>query len=434
VDGAGTQFACPFGLPYRPDRADRFDPQAEVCCGSALHATVAAGSNWPASWTAASEPCDTGWASETQGWLGVRCDAERGRIVYVRPADDPDFDATAVTGDVTGWFTLTSATTIDVNSCTQLTGDVSLLDGSSTLQYLAVSGTQICGKRPASVMSNLVMCCAEGEYGTADECIYCPLRSRCTGSGCAKGYTGAGCTDCDDEAEPNPYVEVLGDCTECPSDNSGTVLLVLGTLAGVVGIVFVISGHAETATAAAEQTARIARNMSSLLLHLQLFSFSLSYEVYVPLWCKAVWAKVSGLVFLSVDNVAPPACYLPCAPKCGKSEQGAAKFAIMVVCLLLPPAALTIWHCCSRGCRTPAEGKAPSRALNARLIIFAMVYCRLASLMAELHTCVDVPYPEGGESAHQLRPASASALSDLRGSQIAWPRLKPQAGQIALRR
>ena len=45
-----ARFACPTGRPYRPDRADRFDPQAEVCCASesmVMHATVAAGSGWP---------------------------------------------------------------------------------------------------------------------------------------------------------------------------------------------------------------------------------------------------------------------------------------------------------------------------------------------------------------------------------------------------
>jgi hypothetical protein len=362
--------------------------------------------------------------------------------VYVRPADDPDFDAAAVTGDVTGWSALTSAIQIDLTSCTQLTGDVSLLDGSSTLQYLAVSGTHICGERPAwcdisgNTCQGLVMCCAEGFQSTADECIFCPIRSRCTGVGCARGYAGAGCMGCDDEAEPNPYAEVFGDCTECPSDFSGMVLLVLGTLAGVALLVFLMSGHAETATAAAEtataaaeQTARIARNLSSLLLHLQVFSFSLSYEVHAPLWCKAVWATVRGLIFFDVDNVAPPACYIAT-----ESNRAIAKYMLMVACLVLPVVALTIWHDCSRGCvrgeairgtcgtcRSPAEGRASSRAHNARLIIFAIVYCRLASWIAEFHTCVVVPYPEGGESTHQLRPASA--LSDLRGSQIARPRL-----------
>jgi hypothetical protein len=334
--------------------------------------------------------------------------------VYVRPADDLDFDRTAVTGDVTVWSALTSATDILRTGCAQLTGDVSLLDGSSMLQ-LAVSDTQICGKRPAwcdigdAVCSGLVMCCADGEYGTADECIFCPIRSRCTGGRCAKGYAGAGCMGCDSEAVPNAYAEVLGDCTECPSDNSTTVLLVLGTLAGVVLIVFLMSGHAETATAAAEQTARIARNMSSRLLHLQIFSFSLSYEVHAPLWFKAVWAKVSGLVFLSVNDVAPPACYLPDVMTV-KSELGLIKVVIRGLFLfacLVPVAILTIWH--SRcWCRPPAEGRAPSRAQNARLIIFAMVYCRVGSFMAGYYTCVDVPYPDGGESTHQLRPAFCS--------------------------
>jgi hypothetical protein len=325
---------------------------------------------------------------------------------------------------VTEWSTLTLATTIDLHGCTQLTGDVSLLDGSSTLQSLAVSDTQICGKRPAwcdigdAVCSGLVMCCAEGEYGTADECIYCPIQSRCTGSGCAKGYAGAGCTACDSEAEPNPYAEVFGDCTECPSDYSATVLLVLGMLACVVLLVFMISGYVEEATAAAEQSARIARNMSSLLLHLQVFSFSLSFAVHVPLWCKAVWAMVSGVVFLNVDDVAPPACYMPDIHLGGANM---AMFIISMFMCLIPIVVLTIWHWSMTCCCCPSaeewwhgreleegDGRASSRAANARLIIFALVYCRLASLMAELHACVDVPYPEGGESTHQLRPSFCS--------------------------
>ena len=66
-------------------------------------------------------------------------------------------------------------------------------------------------------------CCDQGSYGTFNACTLCPKPERCIaardGGGCAEGYAGADCSECDAGADP-AWIQRLGDCVQCPAGSA----------------------------------------------------------------------------------------------------------------------------------------------------------------------------------------------------------------------
>eukprot|EP01047_Picozoa_sp_COSAG01_P067067 COSAG01_NODE_9390_length_2459_cov_2.323305_2_plen_244_part_00 len=102
----------------RPRQRRRFLQNAAAAAAekAALLATKAGGSGWPASWTAATDPCGTGWNDERRGWHGVKCGGQYGRVTYIHPLRLPEFTS----GDVSAWSVMTQARVMCVHLWTFL--------------------------------------------------------------------------------------------------------------------------------------------------------------------------------------------------------------------------------------------------------------------------------------------------------------------------
>ena len=147
------------------------------------------------------------------------------------------------------------------------------------------------------------VCCPLGQHLSDNKCIECSRPERCLEYDlCVEGTTGTGCGQCDTPAQP-PWVEQLGECKKCPDDSSIslTAVLFLGLVA-VATIRAMATPH--------EVTSRLATNVASLITHLQCVSFSLKFDIRMPMWIKEAWSMLAGLVFINVNDVAPPGCHV----------------------------------------------------------------------------------------------------------------------------
>eukprot|EP01043_Picozoa_sp_COSAG02_P059133 COSAG02_NODE_7481_length_2993_cov_3.158604_1_plen_744_part_00 len=470
--------------------------QADVDQGVVLQTWVAQGSGWPASWRPDTHPCTT-WEGVVCNIIISAGNHSRVHVTEIRPHVASDFNPSEARGDISGWSQLTSATVIDLNGCSGVTGDISgwsqltmatvidlngcsgvtgdisgwsqltmatVIDlngcsgvtgdisgwnaffnprsgnGSAYLrQSLDLLGTSACGNRfspslgcgtpPADDWCQVSVCCEESYYApTLDECIFCPVPERCTASGCIEGYAGNGCVECDTRAEP-PWARRFGACIECSTGNQGIVMILVAIGLSVI-FVYVVSEPSEHAT-------RLATSLASLLQHLQIFSFSVSFRVSPPAWFLRLWSTLGGMVFFSFTNIAPPECYqdsvrefwygdpqgtryyvganghfesndeemcMATAPPCTVRQNSEDErsdyfftgslltegFGILAV-LVLPVILLTVLLAATARCskeREPGGTLPPSRVANARLVIFAATYsAMLAFLVDKLYAC-----------------------------------------------
>ena len=94
------------------------------------------------SWTADTDPCSNGWETTTHGWLGMKCDARGGRVVYV------DLYYTGVGGELLPFFgRLGALLYLNLQGNPALRGDVADLAGATELRYLRLDGRLPAGCR-----------------------------------------------------------------------------------------------------------------------------------------------------------------------------------------------------------------------------------------------------------------------------------------------
>lgn len=98
------------------------------------------------SWDAATQPCGRGWDSESDGWFGVQCDMEGGRVVSVSsmtPRGDTSWCDLSSSIEVLG--NLTSLVALSLKLCESVYGNVASIIGLHQLTDLALYGTSVYG-------------------------------------------------------------------------------------------------------------------------------------------------------------------------------------------------------------------------------------------------------------------------------------------------
>ena len=144
---------CFLGLPPPLAEAQTTTSGAEDA-GVLLEAKAAADTSacsWPYggfhgcpldSWTAGTEPCGDGHDDERSGWVGVRCDARGGRVVYV------SLNGTGVGGELLPFFgRLGALLQLNLYTNPALRGDVADLAGATELRNLYLSHCPLVGGR-----------------------------------------------------------------------------------------------------------------------------------------------------------------------------------------------------------------------------------------------------------------------------------------------
>jgi hypothetical protein len=86
------------------------------------------------------EPCGDGWNDFGSGWVGVRCDAEGGRVTEINLSNKR-----GLSGSLESLAALTALTYLSLAFCSAVSGDVGSLAGLTQLTQLGLYGTSTGG-------------------------------------------------------------------------------------------------------------------------------------------------------------------------------------------------------------------------------------------------------------------------------------------------
>jgi hypothetical protein len=150
-------------------------------------------------------------------------------------------------------------------------------------------------------------------------------------------------------------------------------------------------------------------------------------------WCDTHHRSVDGKFRTSED-------WTTYCAVTGGSFSVAAKVMVANLCIIVPMLALTFVMCCfrkpagnpaasdeERASGTPANGRTGSRAANARLVIFGLLYCTLTRIIVGMNTCEQlegwekprlagaVPGPNGEPDIPCLRVVLFQPFDDMQG-------------------